>query len=206
MGSATKITLVSSLIIILLIVVLSLNARNRKTKLMNEEMAPVKISEEESKIALIETDRGEIKIRLAVKEAPKTTANFIKLADKGFYDNLTFHRVDKGFVVQGGDPLGTGMGGADKEINLEIMCKDGRTFEGRIAPRDCVPVLPHHKGAIAMARADNPNSASSQFYITLEKAHFLNRKYAVFGYVIEGQDIVDNIKVGDKMKSIEIEE
>lgn len=153
-------------------------------------------------IAIIETNKGIIKIELKDEEAPVTTANFKKLAEQKFYNGLTFHRVEPGFVVQGGDPLGNGRGGSEEKIKLEIPCSDGKTYLGEIAPKSCVPVLPHTKGAVAMARSNDPNSASSQFYITLDDASFLNGAYAVFGYVIEGMDVVQKIQVGDVIKSI----
>ncbi|HEO66318.1 MAG TPA: peptidylprolyl isomerase [Spirochaetes bacterium] len=162
-----------------------------------------KVSKESSGMtAIIKTNKGTIKVELATKEAPKTSANFISLAKRGFYDGLTFHRVVANFVIQGGDPKGDGTGGAKKEIPLEILCDDGRMILGKTAPKDCKPVLQHLKGAIAMARSQDPNSASSQFYITLKDVNFLDRNYAVFGYVAEGQNVVDKIRVGDTMKSI----
>jgi len=142
-----------------------------------------------NRIATIITDKGTIKFELFEKKAPITTANFIGLAEKGFYDGTIFHRVEPGFVIQGGDPLGTGMGGSDKKIPLEIS-----------------PELKHTKGAVAMARSNDPNSASSQFYITLAPQPSLDGKYAVFGQVIQGQDVVEKIKIGDKMQKITIGE
>ena len=140
-----------------------------------------------NKIAAIETDRGFIKFELYEEKAPITTKNFIDLASSGFYDGLTFHRVEPNFVIQGGDPNGDGTGGSGKNIPLEIH-----------------PDLRHVKGAVAMARANDPNSASSQFYITLADASFLDDKYAVFGKVLEGMDVVESIRVGDKMSKLSI--
>ncbi|MDH4129597.1 MAG: peptidylprolyl isomerase [Spirochaetota bacterium] len=163
------------------------------------------LASNDNKIVIIETTKGTIKAELAIKDAPRTTKNFITLIKKGFYNGLTFHRVEPGFVIQGGDPVGNGTGGSGKEISLEIKCKDGRVIIGKTAPRTCQPVLTHTKGALSMARAMDPNSASSQFFITLDNTHFLDRKYAVFGYVTEGQDIVDKIQVGDKMNKVTLE-
>jgi len=140
-----------------------------------------------NKIATIETDKGTIKFELFEDNAPITTKNFIELADSGFYDGLTFHRVEAGFVVQGGDPKGDGTGGSEKTIPLEIH-------------QD----LKHVKGAVAMARSQDPNSASSQFYFTLADTPFLDGNYAVFGKVLEGMEIVESIKVGDKMNKVSI--
>jgi len=135
-----------------------------------------------NRTAVLETEKGTIKFELYEKEAPITTKNFIDLTQKGFYDGLTFHRVEPKFVIQGGDPRGDGTGGSGKTIPLEIA-----------------PSLTHKKGAVGMARSEDPNSASSQFYICLEDAQFLDRNYAVFGQVIEGQDVVSKIRKGDKI-------
>ncbi len=140
-----------------------------------------------NRIATIETSKGIIKFELYEKEAPITTKNFIDLAQSGFYNGLTFHRVEPGFVVQGGDPKGDGTGGSGKTIPLEIA-----------------PSLTHRKGAVGMARSADPNSASSQFYIVLGDATFLDKKYAVFGQVIEGQDVAEKIAIGDKMLKVTI--
>lgn len=155
-------------------------------------------------IVLIETNKGNIKCRLKDNDAPKTVANFVKLIKQNFYDGLTFHRVEKGFVIQGGDPLGNGTGSAEDDLELEIKCKDGRMINGETAPRDCVPAVPHLRGTLSMARSKDPNSASCQFFITLGPTPFLDRNYAGFGYVIEGMDVVDSIVIGDKMTKVSI--
>ena len=141
-----------------------------------------------NKIGVIETEKGVIKFTLFEDKAPITTTNFIELAKKGFYDGLTFHRVEPGFVIQGGDPKGDGTGGSDKTIKLEIH-KDLRHDSA---------------GVVAMARSSNPDSASCQFYITLDAASFLDDNYAVFGKVFEGLDVVKKIKIGDKMTKVYI--
>jgi len=139
---------------------------------------------------VIETAKGTIKFELYEDLAPITTANFIGLAEQKFYDGLNFHRVEPGFVIQGGCPWGNGMGGSEKRIPLEVT-----------------PNLKHGEaGAVAMARSSDPNSASSQFYITLGNASFLDGNYAVFGRVTEGQEVVNSIRVGDKMTSVTITE
>jgi peptidyl-prolyl cis-trans isomerase B (cyclophilin B) len=141
-----------------------------------------------NRTATIETSKGTIKFVLYEDLAPITTANFIALAERNFYDGLTFHRVEKGFVIQGGCPNGTGMGGSGKHIPLEVT-----------------PNLKHGEaGAVAMARSSAPDSASSQFYITLGPAGFLDGNYAVFGRVTEGLDIVQSIRVGDAMTRVTI--
>lgn len=142
---------------------------------------------EKNSIATIVTEKGTIKFELYEKEAPITTKNFIELAQKGFYDGLTFHRVEPGFVVQGGDPSGDGSGGSEKKIPLEINT-----------------TLSHIKGSVGMARSQDRNSASSQFYICLGDAKFLDGNYAVFGQVIAGQDIAEKISKGDKMIKVTI--
>lgn len=146
------------------------------------------MSEKKNRTAVIETDKGTIRFELYEDLAPITTGNFIELAERKFYDGLNFHRVEPGFVIQGGCPMGNGMGGSDKRIPLEVT-----------------PNLKHGEaGAVAMARSSDPNSASSQFYITLGNASFLDGNYAVFGRVTEGQAVVSSIRVGDKMKSVTI--
>jgi cyclophilin family peptidyl-prolyl cis-trans isomerase len=140
--------------------------------------------------AVIKTDKGDITVELNQDKAPVTAGNFIELAKKGFYDGLNFHRVEPGFVIQGGCPQGTGMGGSGKNIPLEIH-----------------PDLRHDSaGVLAMARSQNPNSASSQFYITLGPATFLDDNYAVFGRVTDGLDAVKSIKIGDKIQSVTVQE
>lgn len=143
-----------------------------------------------SRIAVIETNKGTIKCKLEGKDAPITTANFIELAEKGFYNGLSFHRVEPGFVIQGGDPNGNGTGGSGKTIKLEVS----------------KALLHDREGTLAMARSQNPDSASSQFYITLAPASFLDMNYAVFGYCTEGMDVVKSIRPGDKMTKVTIVE
>lgn len=126
-----------------------------------------------SRIAVLETNMGTIKFRLYQIGAPITSANFIKLAESGFYDGLIFHRVIDDFVIQTGDPTGTGAGGSDETIVREIN-----------------EALTHVDGAVGMARASDPNSATSQFYICDGPQHTLDGKYAVFGQVVEGMDVV----------------
>jgi cyclophilin family peptidyl-prolyl cis-trans isomerase len=140
--------------------------------------------------AMIETSHGTIVIRLFPKDAPKTVANFTKLTNQGFYDRkgMVFHRVVPGFVVQTGDPTGTGMGGSGEMIPLEVKNK-----------------LSHNaKGVVAMARSADLNSASSQFYITLNSQIALDGKYAIFGKVIKGLPVLDQIRQGDGMYGVKV--
>ncbi len=124
---------------------------------------------------------GEIKIELDYKNAPISSANFVSLVNKGFYDGLTFHRIIKGFMIQGGCPLGNGTGGP------------GYSIKGEFRSNGVNNQLSHKRGVISMARAMNPNSAGSQFFICDKDDLFLDGQYAAFGHVIEGMDVVDKI-------------
>ena len=126
-------------------------------------------------------DYGTISVELDADAAPISVTNFVKLAEEGFYDGLTFHRIIDGFMIQGGDPLGTGMGGSDE------------TIKGEFSANGVENNLSHTRGAISMARAQNYNSASSQFFIVHEDSAFLDGQYACFGYVTEGIEVVDAI-------------
>ena len=123
----------------------------------------------------------EIEIELYPEAAPKTVANFESLVKAGFYDGLTFHRVIPGFMIQGGDPLGNGMGGSEKKIVGEFRAN------GFANP------IKHERGVISMARAYDPNSASSQFFIMHANAPHLDGQYAAFGKVVSGIEVVDEI-------------
>ncbi len=127
------------------------------------------------------TGGGEIELELYPDIAPETVVNFKSLVEEGFYDGLTFHRIIKGFMIQGGDPLGNGMGGSDKNIKGEFK------MNGFDNP------LKHTRGVISMARSQMPNSASSQFFIMHEDAPHLDGSYAAFGKVTKGIEIVDEI-------------
>ena len=124
---------------------------------------------------------GVIEIELNAAAAPKTVKNFEKLVSEGFYNGLIFHRVIPGFMIQGGDPQGTGMGGADEKIFGEFRANG---FDNPIK---------HTRGVISMARAYNPNSASSQFFIMHSDAPHLDGQYAAFGKVVSGMEVVDEI-------------
>ncbi len=131
---------------------------------------------------IIEMENGkEIEIELMPEVAPKTCENFEKLVKEGFYDGLIFHRVIPGFMIQGGDPQGNGMGGAKENIVGEFRANGHNN------------TLKHTRGVISMARAFNPNSASSQFFIMHADAPHLDGQYAAFGKVISGIDAVDEI-------------
>ncbi|MGN0639489.1 MAG: peptidylprolyl isomerase [Oscillospiraceae bacterium] len=133
-------------------------------------------------MVVIELENGKkIKLELYPDKAPITCANFEKLVREGFYDGLIFHRVISGFMIQGGDPEGTGMGGAKEKIKGEFAMNG--------VPND----LKHTRGVISMARSMNPNSASSQFFIMHKDAPHLDGQYAAFGKVVEGIEAVDEI-------------
>jgi len=126
-------------------------------------------------------DGGIIKLELYPSKAPETVNNFISLVKKGFYDGLIFHRTIPGFMAQGGDPEGTGMGGPGYSIKGEFS---DNGFENNLS---------HVRGIISMARSSNPNSAGSQFFIVTDDSTFLDGQYAAFGSVLEGMDEVDKI-------------
>lgn len=133
-------------------------------------------------MVVIELENGKkIKLELCPDKAPITVENFLKLVGEGFYDGLIFHRVIKDFMIQGGDPTGTGMGGAKDKIKGEFLMNG--------VPNS----ISHERGVISMARAQNPNSASSQFFIVHKDSLFLDGQYAAFGKVVEGMDAVDEI-------------
>lgn len=126
-------------------------------------------------------DYGTIEAELDADVAPITVANFIKLANEGFYDGLTFHRIISGFMIQGGDPDGNGAGGSDE------------TIKGEFAQNGVENNLSHKRGVLSMARATDPDSASSQFFIVHEDSDFLDGQYAAFGTVTSGMEVVDKI-------------
>lgn len=128
---------------------------------------------------------GEIRLELNPEAAPKTTANFEKLVKEGFYDGLIFHRVIEGFMIQGGCPDGTGMGGP------------GYAIEGEFPANGFENPLKHKRGVISMARAADPNSAGSQFFIMHRDAPHLDGQYAAFGKVVDGMDVVDRIATSE---------
>jgi peptidyl-prolyl cis-trans isomerase B (cyclophilin B) len=139
--------------------------------------------------ATIETNRGVIVVDLYAAQAPRTVNNFVSLARDGYYDGVTFHRVIKDFMVQGGDPSGTGRGGP------------GYTFKDEFDPK-----LKHDKpGVLSMANA-GANTNGSQFFITHVPTPWLDGKHSVFGQVVKGQDVVDKIEQGDVMLSVTIDE
>jgi peptidyl-prolyl cis-trans isomerase B (cyclophilin B) len=141
--------------------------------------------EEEMSQVKVETNKGDFVIEL-YEDTPLSTANFLKLVGEGFYDGLTFHRFETGFVIQGGDPSGDGTGGSADKVDLEVIGKS------------------HSRGTLGMARSNDPNSASSQFFVNLADNTFLDDGYTVFGNVIEGMDVVDSLRAGDTMNKVSL--
>ncbi len=145
-------------------------------------------------VAVIETGKGTIEFTFFPHDAPNTVATFIERAREGFYDGTKFHRVEPGFVIQGGDPLSkaddprVGTGGPGYTLKAEFNAR------------------PHLDGTVAMARAADPDSAGSQFYICLGPQSFLDGNYTVFGQVTSGLDVVHRIERGDMMRSVSIRE
>jgi peptidylprolyl isomerase/peptidyl-prolyl cis-trans isomerase B (cyclophilin B) len=137
--------------------------------------------------ARIATSKGDIVFTFYPDDAPQHCAAFIKLTEAGFYDGLTFHRVEPGFVIQGGDPSGNGTGGPGYKLKAEFNAR------------------PHVRGTVAMARSASPDSAGSQFYVCLDDARFLDRQYTVFGQMTDGFDALDAIRAGDVMTKVTIE-
>ena len=156
-------------------------------------------------MVIIEMENGgKIELELYPEHAPKTVANFLSLVYEGFYNGLTFHRIIPGFMIQGGDPLGNGMGGSKERIKGEFRAN------GHNNP------IKHERGVISMARAFDPNSASSQFFIMHKNAPHLDGQYAAFGKVVNGMDVVDEIasiptdhsdrpKIAVRIKTITVE-
>jgi cyclophilin family peptidyl-prolyl cis-trans isomerase len=145
---------------ILMALIMTINAETAKAK---------------NPVVVLETSEGTIELELYPNVAPKHVANFLELANKGFYNGVIFHRVIDGFMIQGGDPTGTGMGDSGKRIPAEF--------------NDSL----HHAGTLSMARSNDPNSASCQFFICLGPQSFLDHKYTVFGNTIKGYDVVQKI-------------
>lgn len=170
------------------------NTGNSESKPIADENADNKATEstENLPIATIEVENfGTIQAELYPEIAPNTVNNFITLSNSGFYDNLTFHRIIKDFMIQGGDPAGNGTGGP------------GYSIEGEFTSNGIANSLKHTEGVLSMARSQDPNSAGSQFFIMTGTAQHLDGDYAAFGKVISGMDVVDkiqNVKTGSNDK------
>jgi peptidylprolyl isomerase len=151
-------------------------------------LPPQTIDPAKTYTATIVTDKGSMAFSLLPKVAPMTVNSFVYLARKGFYNGLKFHRVEPGFVIQGGDPKGNGTGGPGYSLPAEFNATK------------------HITGTLAMARAADPNSGGSQFYVTLAPAPSLDNQYTVFGQIVSGMDVALKIAVGDVMRQVTIEE
>ncbi len=158
-------------------------------KLRWDSPPEMQIDTSKAYMAEIETNKGIIEVELHPEHAPKTVNNFVFLAREGFYDGVSFHRVISNFMIQGGDPTGTGSGGP------------GYSFEDEVKENP----LKHEKGVISMANA-GPNTNGSQFFITHSPQPHLNGKHTVFGKVVSSQDTVDSIRQGDTIERIKISE
>lgn len=179
-------------IVLFTVLIVILAACGKETAENEEQETTVNYAEEvtENPIVTITMENDEkIVIELEPKTAPNTVANFISLVEDGFYDGLIFHRVIPGFMIQGGDPDGTGMGGPDYTIKGEFTSNG---FEN---------TLTHERGVISMARSQDPDSAGSQFFIMTEQATHLDGDYAAFGKVTEGMETVDEIVAAERAKN-----
>lgn len=196
-----------SVLILAMVVALLAACGNEKSSEDEDQSSNVDYASQvtENPIVTITMENDEkIIVELEPKVAPNTVANFIALVKDGFYDGLIFHRVIPGFMVQGGDPDGTGMGGPDYSIKGEFSSNG---FENTLA---------HERGVLSMARSKDPDSAGSQFFIMVEEATHLDGDYAAFGKVIEGMDVVDKVVAVErdgsdkpleeqKMKTVEVD-
>lgn len=177
-------------LLLLLTIICTLHTQGDAAMKFTEPTKAMEFEKGKTYTAVIYTTKGQITCELFPDKAPLSVTNFINLAKGGFYNGLTFHRVVPNFVIQGGDPDGTGSGGPGYTVAAEIG-------------------LPHKAGALAWARLPdtvNPQkkSSGSQFYITLESVPYLDGEYTVFGQTISGMDVVKKIKAGDKIEKIEI--
>lgn len=162
-------------ILLIVILLLFITGCNTKTK-ENSKMLKGKHN-----VEITIKDYGVIKVELDADNAPITVTNFVSLVKSGFYDGLTFHRIIKDFMIQGGDPLGNGTGGSEE------------TIKGEFKNNGVNNTISHVRGVISMARGQDYNSASSQFFIVHKDSTFLDDEYAAFGHVTEGMEIVDKI-------------
>ena len=173
--------LISMLLAAVMLVSLAACGKQGQTDGSAISSASTPVEELEKTVVITVKDYGTIEVELDPSAAPITVENFLKLVGEGFYDGLTFHRIIDGFMIQGGDPLGNGMGGSDQKIKGEFK------NNGVDNP------IQHDRGVISMARARDKDSASSQFFIVHEDSHFLDGDYAGFGHVTAGMEVVDAI-------------
>lgn len=169
------------------------NQSTKETPTMTQK-DPTTFEKISATTAIIKTDKGDITLELYPKDAPKTVTNFATLSKNGYYDGLTFHRVEPGFVIQGGDPNGNGTGGNSIY---------GAKFEDELNPNTDSYKAGYQEGVLAMANA-GPNTNSSQFFIMLANNSTLPKNYTIFGKVTSGLDVVHKIAVGDKIQTITV--
>ncbi len=155
----------------------------------NNEKKEVELMSGLHHVVISVKDLGDIKLELDANIAPITVTNFLKLVNDKFYDGLTFHRIIKGFMIQGGDPTGTGFGGSEE------------TIKGEFASNGVNNTISHVRGVISMARSNHPDSASSQFFIVQDDSTYLDGNYAGFGHVTEGMEVVDKVVEAVKGKA-----
>lgn len=177
---------IATLVIILLVIGFFIFKKDdNKSEVKESEESSLENSSEtlqgKYNVDIVVKDYGTISVELDADAAPITVTNFVKLVKEGFYDGLTFHRIIKGFMIQGGDPLGNGTGGSDQ------------TIKGEFASNGIQNPISHERGVISMARSMDNDSASSQFFIMHEDSDFLDGNYAAFGHVTNGIEIVDKI-------------
>ena len=153
-----------------------------------DERPALTIDSERQYIANVHTNRGDFTVELLPKLAPEHVNSFVFLARDEFYNGTVFHRIVPGFVAQGGDPTGTGTGGPGYTVPLEASKE------------------PFARGTVGMARSQDPNSAGSQWFVTLGDAPHLNGQYTVFGRVTEGMEVVDRLQMGDTIETLDIQE
>lgn len=168
--------IVGIIVILILILVLNIFINKKNDEKENENLLTGK-----HYVEITVKDYGKIDLELDADVAPITVTNFINLVNDNFYDGLTFHRIIDGFMIQGGDPLGNGTGGSD------------RTIKGEFSDNGVNNSISHVRGVISMARSNSNDSASSQFFIVHEDSTYLDGKYAAFGKVTSGMDIVDKL-------------
>lgn len=176
--------------LVLLVMFVGLTACNTNNGQEVEEITELNVEENPVATIMMENEQ-EISLELFPDLAPNTVANFISLIEAEFYDGLIFHRIIEDFMIQGGDPEGTGRGGP------------GYTIDGEFSSNGFKNDLKHERGVLSMARTDRPNSAGSQFFIMVADSPHLDGDYAAFGKVIDGMDVVDDIVANDQLKKIE---
>ncbi len=167
------------------------DAAKEQQRMSETKATPVDLTPDSSglskAVVTIETTKGTIQYKFYPTKAPMHVARMVELIQQNFYNGIVFHRVEPNFVIQTGDPTGTGRGGSGKKLQAEFSDQK------------------HLEGTVAMARAQDPNSGDSQFYICLKAVPFLDKNYTVFGQVTSGMDVVKQIQVGDKMTKVTIQ-